>query len=86
MLISLIGLFELYRVMKTEKTPLGAAGYISVLLWYGNLYFNRENNEFFMVAIISFLLVTTLVVFVCQEIFSKNIKLYLFRFILNLNR
>lgn len=66
MLISLIGLFELYRVMKTEKTLLGAAGYISVLLWYGNLYFNRENNEFFMVAIISFLLVTTLVVFVVK--------------------
>lgn len=36
-LISLIGLFELYRVMKFEGSPLAYAGYLTTFLWYLNL-------------------------------------------------
>lgn len=36
-MISLIGLYELYRVFKIEKTALGAGGYLAVLVCYLNL-------------------------------------------------
>ena len=38
-LISLIGLFELYRVLKIEKNDMGVVGYIQRFLitdWYGS--------------------------------------------------
>ena len=38
-LISLIGLFELYRVLKIEKNAMGVVGYIQRFLitdWYGS--------------------------------------------------
>ncbi|MGN0312764.1 MAG: phosphatidate cytidylyltransferase [Lachnospiraceae bacterium] len=35
--ISLIGLFELYRVFKIHNTPLGYVGYIAVILYYTDL-------------------------------------------------
>lgn len=35
--ISLIGLFELYRVFKIHNTPLGYVGYIAVILYYADL-------------------------------------------------
>lgn len=40
--ISLIGMFELYRVMKIEKTPLAGIGYAACLLYYGLLWFHGE--------------------------------------------
>lgn len=39
-LISLIGLFELYRVFGIEKSCAGAAGYLAVILYYCNLHFS----------------------------------------------
>ena len=38
--IALIGLFELYRVVKIERTILSFAGYLASLIFYCNLYFN----------------------------------------------
>ena len=38
--ISLIGLFELYRVFQIEKTPLGAVGYLAALVYYADLAWN----------------------------------------------
>lgn len=32
--VSLVGVFELYRVMKMEKTMMGALGYLGVLAWW----------------------------------------------------
>ena len=42
-LISLIGLFELYRVMKIEKNVLGAVGFVSALVYYGMVWL--ENGQ-----------------------------------------
>jgi len=36
-LISLIGLYELYKVMKFEDTPLAAVGYLGAFAWYINI-------------------------------------------------
>ena len=32
--ISLIGMFELYRIFKIEKEPAGVAGYIAAIVYY----------------------------------------------------
>lgn len=60
-LISLIGVFELYRVMKIQDKLLGFAGYVMALLYYVHLYLapgNREQLVFlFIVALILFLAV-----------------------------
>ena len=40
-LISMCGLFELYRVVKVEREPLGIIGYIGGLIYYGLMW----NNE-----------------------------------------
>lgn len=39
-IISLIGLFELYRVFKIEKTALAVIGYVAVIVYYLNLAFH----------------------------------------------
>ncbi len=36
-LISLIGLYELYKVMKFEDTTLAAVGYLGAFAWYINI-------------------------------------------------
>ncbi|SEI41736.1 phosphatidate cytidylyltransferase [Lachnospiraceae bacterium A10] len=38
-IISLVGLFELYRVFGIEKNILGIVGYLATVLYYGNLRF-----------------------------------------------
>ena len=38
MIISVIGLFELYRVEDIHKKPLGVVGYLSTVLYYGMLF------------------------------------------------
>ena len=38
-IISLIGMFELYRIFKIEKEPAGVAGYIAAIVYYLNLLF-----------------------------------------------
>lgn len=52
--ISIIGLFELYRVMKIQKKPLGYAGYLAVLFYYGLLWFKGE--QYIMLLSIAFLM------------------------------
>ena len=39
-IISLIGVFELYRVFHIEKTLVGVVGYVAVLIYYANLLWN----------------------------------------------
>lgn len=36
-MISLIGLYELYKVMKFENTPLACVGYLGAFAWYSNI-------------------------------------------------
>lgn len=38
--ISLIGMYELYRVFQIEKTLIGAAGYLAAIVFYSNLAFD----------------------------------------------
>ncbi len=53
--ISMTGLFELYRVMKIERTPLAYMGYLTVTSYYGLLWFQKE--EFMMLMFIAFLMI-----------------------------
>lgn len=53
-MISLIGLFELYRVMKIEKNPLGVIGYLTVISYYGLLWF--EGQQYVMLMVIAALM------------------------------
>lgn len=48
-LVSLIGLFELYRVMKIEKKPLGVVGYLTALSYYGIIWFDGQQYVTLMV-------------------------------------
>lgn len=52
--ISMIGLFELYRVMKIEKNLLGCLGYVAALSYYGLLWF--QEDRFIMLLSIAFLM------------------------------
>lgn len=36
-MISLLGLYELYKVMKFESTPLAYVGYVAAFIWYINI-------------------------------------------------
>ncbi len=38
LVISLIGMFELYRIFHIEKSVAGALGYLAAVLFYGNLF------------------------------------------------
>lgn len=38
--ISMVGLFELYRVLKIERTPLAAIGYLACGAYYGLIWFD----------------------------------------------
>lgn len=40
--ISLIGLFELYRVLKIEKNAMGMIGYLTAAVYYGLIWFHGE--------------------------------------------
>lgn len=40
LVISIIGMFELYRVFQMEKSPLAFLGYLAVCVFYGNLRWN----------------------------------------------
>lgn len=53
--LSMVGLFELYRVMKIEKTLLGYMGYATVISYYILLWAGRE--IFMMLMFIAFLMI-----------------------------
>lgn len=46
--ISLIGLFELYRAFKLEKTPLAVVGYATTILYYFLLMLNLPTDTWLM--------------------------------------
>lgn len=47
-IISLIGLFELYRVMKIEKSMLGAVGYLTATSYYAMLWMDDQRYVMLM--------------------------------------
>lgn len=40
LVVSLIGMFELYRVFQIEKSIAGIIGYLAAILYYGNLFYS----------------------------------------------
>ncbi len=62
LVISLVGLFELYRVLKIEKTPLGMIGYGSTVVYYFLLWRGWERYVVLM-AIGALMLLMTVYVF-----------------------
>lgn len=42
-LISLIGMYELYRVLKIEHNPLGVVGYLTAAAYYGLVWFDGQH-------------------------------------------
>ena len=57
--ISLIGMFELYRIFHIEKEPAGIVGYLLAILYYINLYFSFIPDEmaFVILALIAMMFV-----------------------------
>ena len=43
-IISLIGLFELYRALKIEKSPMAAAGYLAALSYFSLLWISNTES------------------------------------------
>lgn len=60
-LISLIGLFEFYRVMKIEKNMLGVVGYLTAISYYGLVWFDGQSYVTLM-AIAALMVLMTLYV------------------------
>ncbi|MBQ6834896.1 MAG: phosphatidate cytidylyltransferase [Lachnospiraceae bacterium] len=54
MAVSLVGLYELYRVMKIEKELPGVIGYLAILAYYGILWI--EGNQFVTLLLVSSLM------------------------------
>ena len=54
-MISLVGLFDLYRVMKIEKNPLGIVGYVTAVAYYGLVWY--EGQEYVILMAIAALMV-----------------------------
>lgn len=53
MLISLIGLNELYKVVKIDKTMLGFSGYVATILYYLLLFFEvKYDGMLFVIAVL----------------------------------
>lgn len=62
MAISLIGLYELYRVMKIERELPGLIGYLAVLAYYGILWTRSEGYVTFLLVMSLMLLMTVYVI------------------------
>ncbi len=59
LIVSLIGMFELYRIFQIEKSPAGLVGYLAAAALYGNLWqrFLQDSMAFVMALLILFMFV-----------------------------
>lgn len=62
-MISLIGLFELYRVMKIQSNPVGVVGYITAISYYVMLWVQEETY-------ITLMIIAALMVLMCIYVFT----------------
>ena len=75
--ISMVGLFELYRVMKIEKTPLGFIGYGTCIAYYGLLWF--EGQQFVtLMCIAALMLLMSVYVFTFPKYKTEEITIVFF--------
>lgn len=75
--ISMIGLFELYRVMGIEKKLVGIVGYLAAMSYYGLLWFGVENYMMFM-AISLIMVLMALYVFTFPKYKTEEITVAFF--------
>ena len=72
LIISLIGVSELYKVVKIEKAPLGIVGYIGVVVYYF-LIRAQKKEDLMMFAIILLILVMAVYVFAFPKYVSEQV-------------
>ena len=78
-MISLIGLFEFYRVMKIEKNSLGWIGYGMTLCYYGLLWFGKEQDVVLM-SVIGLMVLMSVYVFTFPKYKTDEISAAFFGF------
>lgn len=76
-LISLIGLFELYRVMKIEKNMLGIVGYLTAASYYGLVWFDGQKYVTLM-AIAALMMLMSLYVFTFPKYRTEEVTVAFF--------
>lgn len=76
-IISLIGLFELYRVMKIEKKLLGAAGYLTAISYYGMLWMDDQRYVMLM-TIAALMVLMSLYVFTFPKYKTEEVTVAFF--------
>lgn len=72
LIISLIGVSELYKVVKIEKAPLGIVGYIGVVVYYF-LIRAQKKEDLMMFAIILLIFVMAVYVFAFPKYVSEQV-------------
>lgn len=67
-IISEIGLFELYRVMKIEESVMGVTGYVTTAAWYFLLYQfgNQASLTYYFILLLSVFMILMLLCFVMK--------------------
>lgn len=75
--ISLVGMFELFRVMKIEKEPLGLVGYLAGISYYGLLWFDGQKYVTLM-AIAALMLLMTIYVFTFPRYGTEQVTVAFF--------
>ena len=67
LVISLVGMSELYRIMKIEKAVLGIIGYLAAIGYYFLIYFNL--NKYLLLLFISYLLLLMVIYVVAYPVY-----------------
>lgn len=75
--ISLVGMFELYRVMGIEKKSLGLVGYLAGISYYGLLWFDGQKYVTLM-AIAALMLLMTIYVFTFPHYGTEQVTVSFF--------
>lgn len=75
--ISLVGLFELYRVLKIEKKLLGMVGYLTAISYYGMLWVNDQRYVMLM-AIAALMVLMGLYVFTFPKYKTEEVAVAFF--------
>ena len=75
--ISLIGLFELYRVMKIERKALGVVGYLTAIAYYGLVWYDGHQYVSLM-AIAALMILMGLYVFTFPKYRTEEVAVAFF--------
>lgn len=76
-ILSLIGMYELYRVMGIEKKALGAAGYLACISYYGLVWFDGQQHVTLM-AVAALMLIMTIYVFTFPKYGTEQVTVAFF--------